>query len=187
MNATVNTQINFTRPDTIGSVTGPSLLPNAGFYVATFAHLLRIGEALPIDRLANRIEHHNPNDTDCMEAVFTLRLWDELFRYAEDSVVNHRQLPDDFTYKGVRYDDDQCVTILGERAVAFLTETRPTLNDVGDPEATASVTLTIEQLDELLLAAESVSWENLDFTSAVSVLNKAKQNLLIAKVRRNQH
>jgi len=168
-----------TRPDTIGSITATNLLPNAGHFIATYGHLLAPGESIHLNELADRINQHSDNP-DCTQEADSLRLWVSLMVHATHLADADYELPDCFEHNGMSYNSRECEAILGDRAMIYIIEhtapSRSELDEIGEP-VMETVTLTLNQVNELLEAASTVSWNNLDFRGAVLALRAARNDM----------
>ncbi|OLF82065.1 hypothetical protein AWH63_11030 [Marinobacter sp. C18] len=107
------------RPDTIGSITMSKLVPNAGYYIATYGDLLKPKECLTLEQFSKRITSHYTSMKAAKDAGI-LHRWLTCMAYAEHTAINDDCLPTAFEYTDIVYDSEGIALILGGPALQWL-------------------------------------------------------------------
>jgi len=97
----------------------PATLPLEQVDPLPYAFLVAYGESISAETFAARIRAYSSHPR-CQGEATIIERWAQLMDYALDHLTHFQALPMDFEYDGVVYDYDECLILMGERAVDTL-------------------------------------------------------------------
>ncbi|EAZ97228.1 hypothetical protein [Marinobacter sp. ELB17] len=95
----------------------PSCCPGLRPTITGYGNLIQNNENVQLSDFIGRVAAQAHTDPKAVNAANHLQRWFVLMELTMDSFIRHGQFPQTFNWKGLNYDFDACLEILGREGV----------------------------------------------------------------------